>query len=115
MNSSKVRCAHILIKHNGSRNPVDRLRDKKITRSLEEAKKIIIDLKNKINKDMGLFGKYANELSECTSSQSMGDLGYFSKGEMQEEFEKVAFSLEKGEVSDLVMTDSGVHLILRIG
>lgn len=39
--------------------------------------------------------------------------GPFGKGEMQKEFEEVAFALEPGQVSNVVETASGVHLIER--
>ena len=39
--------------------------------------------------------------------------GFFGKGDMQKEFEEAAFNLEKGEVSGIVQTASGVHLIER--
>ena len=114
MNKQQVRCAHILLKHIGSRNPMDRLRNKKITRSHEEAKNMLIQIREKIGTDASLFSQYASEYSECSSSQNGGDLGLFSKGDMQEAFEKVAFSLKINEISDLVDTDSGIHIILRI-
>ncbi len=40
--------------------------------------------------------------------------GFFGKGEMQREFEEVAFNLRVGEMSDPVSTPSGIHLIERI-
>jgi len=39
--------------------------------------------------------------------------GYFKHGEMQKEFEEVAFSLQPGEISGVVETASGLHLIER--
>ena len=39
--------------------------------------------------------------------------GYFGRGEMQKEFEEAAFALKKGEMSHVVETASGVHLIER--
>ena len=41
------------------------------------------------------------------------DLGMFGRGMMQEAFENASFALEVGEISGIVDTDSGVHLILR--
>ena len=42
-----------------------------------------------------------------------GDLGVFGRGKMQVPFERAAFALQVGQLSDIVDTDSGVHLILR--
>lgn len=39
--------------------------------------------------------------------------GFFKRGDMQREFEEAAFQLKKGEVSGIVETASGVHLIQR--
>lgn len=42
-------------------------------------------------------------------------LGPFRRGQMQKPFEEATFSLAIGELSDVVETDSGVHIILRTG
>jgi parvulin-like peptidyl-prolyl isomerase len=42
------------------------------------------------------------------------DRGFFGHGDMQKEFEEAAFKLEKGEVSEVVDTASGLHLIQRL-
>jgi NIMA-interacting peptidyl-prolyl cis-trans isomerase 1 len=53
--------------------------------------------------------------SHCSSHKRGGDLGVFDRNQMQKPFTEAAFSLEVGEMSQLVDTDSGIHLILRTG
>lgn len=58
------------------------------------------------------FAELAKEYSTDTSNAADGgDLGYFSKGEMAEEFEKAAFEIEVNTVSNPVKTDFGYHII----
>ncbi len=109
-----VGCYHILIKHNKSRTPLDRLRNIPVTRSQEEALKIIQVIRELlVLENLKHFSDLASVYSECSSAAEGGNLGTFSKGEMQEAFEKVAFALKIGELSQPVSTDSGIHLILR--
>ena len=58
------------------------------------------------------FAEIAKKESGCPSKEKGGDLGEFVKGRMVPEFEKVAFSIEPGKVSDPVKTQFGWHLIL---
>jgi parvulin-like peptidyl-prolyl isomerase len=60
------------------------------------------------------FPKYALERSDCGSFQNNGDLGFFGPGMMQQPFEEASFALQVGEMSGIVSTDSGYHLIFRI-
>lgn len=60
------------------------------------------------------LAELAKTYSDCSSAKRGGDLGPFSRGQMQKPFEDVAFSLKVGEISDITETDSGLHIIERI-
>jgi peptidyl-prolyl cis-trans isomerase C len=57
------------------------------------------------------FEELAGERSRDTTSKKGGDVGYFSKGQLIPEFENACFALEVGEVSDIVKTKFGYHVI----
>ncbi len=85
---SEVHAAHILVK------------------TQEEAQDVLNELKAKKS-----FGALAQERSSCPSGRRGGDLGWFGRGKMVKEFENAAFALKKGEVSGLVRTQFGWHVI----
>jgi len=76
----------------------------------QEAKKKMEGLlaKVKVGED---FAKLAEDNSDCPSSSKGGDLGFFGRGQMAKPFEDAAFSLGVGEISDLVKTEFGYHII----
>jgi cyclophilin family peptidyl-prolyl cis-trans isomerase len=118
----EVRVLHIIRKHAGSRRPSS-WRQEKITCSEEQA----ADFLNNLKKDLKyrkecvddaamkeLFKEFARKHSDCGSAKKGGDLGLFARGKMQKIFEDASFELKVGELSKVVSTDSGCHLILRV-
>lgn len=87
----KVHCAHILVK------------------SESEAKAVL----NRLKKGEK-FGNVARAVSRCPSGKKGGDLGTFTRGKMVKEFEKAAFALQKGQISEIVKTQFGYHIIKRL-
>ncbi|UJG44944.1 MAG: peptidyl-prolyl cis-trans isomerase [Candidatus Heimdallarchaeum endolithica] len=88
----KVKASHILVKKRS------------------EAERILKELQ-----DGADFAELARKYSTCPSSKRGGNLGFFTHGQMVKEFEKAAFSLKKGELSDIVKTEFGFHIIKRTG
>ena len=117
----QVRALHILKKHKGSRRPAS-WRRPKITDTKEKAiadvEELIAILKESEDDPKELratFEELAKTESDCTSAKRGGDLGFFGKRKMQKPFEDASFALDIGELSGVVETSSGVHVILRIG
>ncbi|TRX94551.1 hypothetical protein FHL15_004706 [Xylaria flabelliformis] len=109
----KIRVAHLLVKHRDSRRPAS-WREAQITRSKEEAMGIIEGYEQKIKSGTTTLRELSMSESDCSSARKKGDLGYFGKGDMQQEFEEAAFALQPGQMSGVVETASGLHLIERL-
>jgi parvulin-like peptidyl-prolyl isomerase len=77
----------------------------------QEARKKAEDVLAQIQKGEKSFEDLAKEYSEDTTAEDGGDLSYFGKGTMVQEFETAAFSLRVGETSGLVLTEYGYHII----
>jgi parvulin-like peptidyl-prolyl isomerase len=88
---SEIHCAHILVK-------------------TEKDAQLVINRLNQGEK----FSKIASEVSLCPSRKRGGDLGTFGRGRMVKEFEQAAFGLQKGQVSPIVKTQFGYHVIKRL-
>ncbi len=87
----QIHCAHILVK-------------------TEQEVKAVLDRISKGEK----FANIAQEVSLCPSKKRGGDLGKFGRGKMVKEFENAAFALKKGEISGIVKTKYGYHIIKRL-
>ncbi|KAH7329520.1 hypothetical protein B0I35DRAFT_46642 [Stachybotrys elegans] len=109
----KIRAAHLLVKHRDSRRPSS-WREAEITRSKDDARVIIEAHEKRIRDGSISLGDLATTESDCSSARKRGDLGYFGKGDMQKEFEDAAFALSPGDISGVVETASGLHLIQRL-
>mmetsp|Transcript_56143 Transcript_56143/g.130724 ORF Transcript_56143/g.130724 Transcript_56143/m.130724 type:complete len:118 (-) Transcript_56143:89-442(-) len=114
---STVACRHLLIKYSGSRNPVSRRTGQSTAGvSAETAQAELQNYINKINAEgatEAVFAKYATERSDCGSYKDGGNLGDFGPGQMQEQFEKGTRNTPVGQMSGIVLSDSGYHIIFR--
>lgn len=97
----QVRASHILLNAD-TKTPAEE--KEKIKKQLEQ---IAADIKSgKIT-----FADAAKQHSQCPSAPNGGDLDYFGKGIMAKPFEDTAFSIPKGEMSGIVETQFGFHII----
>ena len=113
MPTDAVQCAHILVKHTGSRRPSS-WRCPTVTLTKEEALDKLRKIRESIVNGSAIFEEVASRESDCSSAAKGGDLGLFGKGQMQKPFEEASFKLKVGELSGIVDTDSGVHIIKRL-
>ena len=77
----------------------------------EETRKKAESILEMVKKGNENFEDLAKKYSEDASASQGGDLGYFGRNQMVPEFEEAAFKLEAGQVSDLVKTQFGYHII----
>ena len=91
---------------------MNRRKNQQVTRSKQEAIDGISKILEAVKAGQS-FAQIAKEVSECGSGDQGGDLGHFGPGQMQKAFEDASFALQVGELSGLVDTDSGIHIILR--
>ena len=97
------RASHILINAPKDAPSADR----------EKAKTQATELLEQVRKNPASFAEVAKKSSQDTGSGAQGgDLGFFGRGAMVKPFEDAAFALKKGEISDVVESDFGYHVIL---
>ncbi|KAI4325802.1 hypothetical protein MLD38_031168 [Melastoma candidum] len=116
--ANQVRASHILIKHEGSRRKASwKDPDGRVIRATtrDAAVERLKSLRDDIVSGKAKFPEVAFQNSDCSSAKRGGDLGPFGRGQMQKPFEEATYALKVGEISEIVDTDSGVHIILRTG
>ena len=96
----QVKASHILIKLN---KDADKAAEKLALTSIEDIRKKVLGGED--------FAKLAEEYSQGPSSSRGGDLGFFSKKQMVKPFADAAFALKIGEISEVVKTSFGYHII----
>lgn len=101
----QVRASHILINPKELKDAGSDPNQQKVI-----AKAKAEDLLKQI-KEGADFAALAKANSHCTSAANGGDLNFFGKGQMVAPFEKAAFAMEIGKVSDIVETRFGYHII----
>ncbi len=96
----KVKARHILFKLDES------AQEEKAKEVKEKAQSVLKEARE--GKD---FAELAKKYSDGPTKTKGGDLGYFSSGQMVKPFEDAAFKMKAGEISDLVRTNFGFHII----
>ena len=104
----EIKASHILISYKGA----DRA-DSNISRSKDEAKTEAERLRKLIVEENSDFAEIAQKHSDGPSSSKGGDLGKFKFEVMAKPFSEAAFDLNVGEVSEVVETGFGFHVIKR--
>lgn len=74
-----------------------------------------VKIKKEIESGRISFEDAAREYSLCPSGQNGGDLGYFNRKQMVQQFSDTAFDLKVGQISDPVGTKFGWHIIKTTG
>ncbi len=104
----EITAAHILIMYQGSLRAPDT-----VTRTKEEARALAEEVLAKVKAGED-FHELAKEYSDGPTKVRGGVLSPFGRGKMAPAFEQAAFALKKGEVSDVVETAFGFHIIKRL-
>jgi peptidyl-prolyl cis-trans isomerase NIMA-interacting 1 len=105
---SKVGAKHILVMHAGSRQKPD-----DVTRSREDAKKRAQEALLKIRGGADFDAVVVEYTDEPGGAERVGNLGTFDRAQMVKPFTDAAFALKVGEVSEIIETPYGFHVIKR--
>ena len=99
----------------GFLNPNLNIHEVRASHILVKTRKEAVKIKKEIEKGEISFEDAAMEYSLCPSGQFGGDLGYFNRKQMVQQFADTAFDLKEGQISDPVGTKFGWHIIKTTG
>ncbi len=103
-----ARVRHILVQYAGARGA-----DPSVKRSKAEAQARAATLKQQLAKEPSGFAALAREASDCPSAKEGGMLGRFTRGELEPNIDVALFALEPGQVSEVIETPFGYHVLFR--
>lgn len=127
---ARVRCRQILLKYVGCCKPTDSVRRRPVRRTLAQAETALLGVLRELDEGGdAAFAKQCRAVSECSSSLKggdlVGDVGWLTRpvekvGERPSKevasrhaVIRAAFDLEVGELSDILVSDDGVHVLQR--
>lgn len=104
----QIGASHILVAYQGATRAKPT-----VTRTKEEARQLATQLRSRALQKAGDFARLAREASDGPSGIEGGALPKFQRQQMVKPFSDAAFALKPGEVSDVVETNFGFHIIKR--
>ncbi|MFW6449772.1 MAG: peptidylprolyl isomerase [Nanoarchaeota archaeon] len=102
----QIKASHILICYEDSMNC-------QVERSKDEAEELAKEIYEKIKQGEN-FEELAEEYSDCPSGSEGGNLGWFTKRDMIDEFFNAASELRNNQISEQVHTEFGYHVIKKV-
>lgn len=79
--------------------------------SRENARQRIDEIAEKLKRKPHKFAELATRYSECPTALQGGELGVFTRGRLFKEIEEVLFTLREGQISEVVETEAGFHIV----
>jgi protein-disulfide isomerase len=99
---------HVLVQYAGAKAA-----EKSVVRSKVEAKARAEQLRQKVIEERIRFDKVAEEASDCPTAKAGGALGRFTRGQLDEQLDAALFALQPGQLSPVLETPFGYHVLLR--
>ncbi len=105
----KIHTRHVLIRYAGARNA-----GADVVRAKEAARVLATEIRSGLMLPGADFEAVARQRSEDSTAAQGGDVGIVGRGRLAPEYEAAAFALAPGQVSDVVETEFGYHVIQRV-